>query len=65
MKLVAVSNQNLDTVADILVAENVHERFAAEMMKAWNKLYCYNGARYYMTCQDDDYVLWRGMEEFI
>lgn len=67
MKIIAVDNFAQETVADLLVAENITNKSYAEVMaKALNERYCIddNAPRFYRVVQDD-YRLSRGMEDLV
>lgn len=67
MKIVAVDNHARESVADLLVAENITNRsYANVMAKALNDRYCTgdNAPRFYQV-MDDDYRLSRGMEDLV
>lgn len=67
MKIVAVDNYARESVADLLVAENITNKSYAEVMcKALNDRYCIGeGAPRHYTVQEDSYVLSRGMEDLV
>jgi hypothetical protein len=60
MKIVAVDNFNRESIADILIAENVKDIWAEYLAKAANE---HNPGDRFFKAFPDDYVLWRGMEE--
>lgn len=67
MKIVAVDNFARESVADLLVAENITNHSYAEVMaKALNDKYCIGdmSPRFYQV-MDDDYRLSRGMEDLV
>jgi len=67
MKIVGMDNFARESVADLLVAENIsNQSYADVMCKALNDKYCIgeNSARYYQI-MPDDYILSRGMEDLV
>lgn len=64
MKIVGVDNYGRESVADILVAENVPMHFAKDILEFLNKDVSDNSAVWYRIVKDD-YKLWRGMEELV
>ncbi len=68
MKIVAVDNFAQESVADVLVAENISNKSYAEVMvNALNERYCKpfeNAPRFYEV-KEDDYRLSRGMEDLV
>lgn len=65
MKIVAKDNFDRDSVADYLVAENVHLSYAHEIASFLQKRYGGEQASRFYKAVGDDYRLWRGMEELI
>lgn len=62
VKLVLVHYYNSETVADVLLAENVLKQDAQFLADAWNAKFA---DYWYCLVKPDDYPLWRGMEELI
>jgi hypothetical protein len=62
MKIIIRDNYGRESVADKLVAENVNKNYADFIA---DKLNGYFGDDDYFSVEQDDYVLWRGMEELI
>ncbi|PKA40424.1 hypothetical protein CWR43_27985 [Rhizobium sullae] len=65
MKIISKDNFASENVADSLVAENVHEYYAKEIAEFLQKKHGGDNASRYYEAVGDDYVLWRGMEEFV
>jgi len=58
MKIVAVSNLNIETMSDVLVSESIpleYQEEAEEMVKALNNRYCTrdNSPRFFKLVPDD------------
>ncbi|MFC3206848.1 hypothetical protein [Aquamicrobium soli] len=65
MKIIGKDNFDRESVADILVCENVANEYLGELMvDALNAASGEGGARFY-SLRPDDYKLWRGMEEVV
>lgn len=67
MKIVGVDNHAQESVADLLVAENITNKSYAEVMvAALNAKYCTDdhAPRFYQI-MPDEYVLSRGMEDLV
>jgi hypothetical protein len=65
VKIISTDNFDRESVADTLIAENVHEYYAKEIAEFLQAKYGGNNAsRYYKTVADD-YQLWGGMAEFV
>lgn len=67
MKIVGVDNHAQESVADLLVAENITNQSYAEVMcAALNAKYCISdrSPRFYQV-MPDDYRLSRGMEDLV
>jgi hypothetical protein len=62
MKIIIRDNLDRESVADRLVAENADKNYAEFIA---DKLNDYFGGGGYFSVEQDDYVLWRGMEELI
>ncbi|MDW9650823.1 hypothetical protein GOB33_22325 [Sinorhizobium meliloti] len=65
MKIVAKDNFDRESVADYLVAENVHLSYAHEIANFLQKTYGGEHASRFYEAVPDDYRLWRGMEELV
>lgn len=65
MKIIATDNFNRETVADVLVAENVSAHYAEKIARYLQETHGGLSASRYYTAVEDDYALWRGMEEFM
>ena len=65
MKIISKDNYARDSVADVLICDNVRNEYVGKLMvSAINLDAGDHGSRFYELV-DDDYVLWGGMEEFI
>lgn len=65
MKIICTDNYARESVADRLVAENVqYEREAQMIVDALNLHPSRSHSDYYVI-KNDDYKLWRGMEELV
>jgi hypothetical protein len=62
MKIVMIDNYNRDSVADVLVAENVHEYYGELLVKFLNSQ---AGSDQYFVLKPDEYRLSRGMEDLV
>ena len=64
MKIVRVDNLNRDYVEEVLICENVHERYGKQIVNWLNSddKRCYQD---WFELKADDYKLWRGQKEFI
>lgn len=65
MKIIGTDNLARESVADILVAENVREFYAAAMVEGLNKRFCQGDDGIFFKLVPDDYRLSRGMEDLI
>lgn len=66
MKIICVDNFARETVADTLVAEGITSKEYAEcMLNALIAKYSYDSSPYWYRIVEDDYRLWKGMEEFV
>lgn len=63
MKIICTDNYARESVADRLVAENVKSDDDAQIIIA--ALNAKASHCEYYTIRDDDYKLWRGMEELV
>jgi len=64
MKVIQTDNYNRDTVAEKLIAENLPKDEAEAMAKSLNTAEGQHSDRYFIVV-DEEYTLWRGMEELI
>lgn len=65
MKIIAASNHDLETYAQYFVAENIPTKELAKLMcEGLNKNVTDSFPTYYREVEDD-YKLWRGMEDLI
>lgn len=60
MKIIAVDNYKRKNVADVLVAENVHPHYGEFIVESL----MLNHSLFFKLV-DDDYKLWRGMDELV
>lgn len=65
MKIISKDNFAREAVADVLVAENVPPFYAPFIAEFLQGKYGGEQASRYYEAVDDNYVLWRGMEEFV
>jgi hypothetical protein len=64
MKIVKVDNFARESIADTLIAENVNEYWGSWIVNRLNENTDENGSNYFQLF-DDNYVLWRGMDELV
>lgn len=64
MKIICVDNFGRESEADTLIAENVNKYWGEQIINALNDKEHENSQSYFRLVEDD-YVLWRGMEELI
>lgn len=64
MKIIAVDNFGRESIADLLVAENVSEYWGKRIVDALNDKQHDESIRYFKLVSDD-HKLWRGMEELV
>lgn len=64
MKIIAVDNFARESVADKLIAENVSEYWGNHIVEALNDRFPEDHT-YYFKLVNNEYVLWRGMEELV
>lgn len=65
MKIIAKDNFDRESVADVLIAENVPLYYASSIAHFLQERHGGEQASRYYKAVDDNYVLWRGMEEFV
>lgn len=64
MKIIKVDNFGRESIADSLIADNVNEYWGKKIILfLLDELH--DDSPYYFNLVDDDYVLWRGMEELV
>jgi hypothetical protein len=64
MKIIAVDNFARESVADTFIAESVNEHWGKRIVNALNDKRHMSSADWFELVEDD-YVLWRGMEELV
>jgi hypothetical protein len=64
MKIVMIDNFNRETVADVLIAENVNKHFGEVIVRLLNSREGDSSPNYFVL-KEDSYILWRGMEELV
>ena len=64
MKVIGTSNFADESVADVLVEEDLSDREAEDMADAMNAKEG-NDSHYYYQAVEDNARLWRGMEELV
>lgn len=65
MKIISVDNFNRESYADKLIAENVSGYLGKAVTDFLNEKFGGDYSNNYFKLVEDDYVLWRGMEELI
>lgn len=65
MKIIAKDNFARESVADVLIAENVHLSYAHEIATFLQATYGGDNESRFYEAVSDDYRLWRGMEELV
>jgi hypothetical protein len=65
MKIIAKDNFARENVADTLIAENVPSYYAPAIAEYLQSKHGGEQASRYYEAVGNDYVLWRGMEEFV
>lgn len=64
MKIVLVDNFARESVADLLIADNVDKYWGKIIVENLNSKSDKNNPDYFQLF-DDDYILWRGMDELV
>lgn len=64
-KLILVDNFNRETVADVLIEENLTEEDAETKADVYNSEHRNSNWNWFAKAVSDDYKLWCGMEEFV
>ncbi len=64
MKIIGMDAYDREHVAHVLVAENVNSAYIDAMVDVLNATKAPHTELYYLAVKDD-FVLWRGMEEFV
>lgn len=62
MKIVQIDNYNRDSVADVLIAENVNSHFAEKIVKLLNENSSFDS---HFVVKPDTYRLSKGMEDLV
>lgn len=65
MKIVCVDNYARESIADRLVAENIALKDEADAICESLNENAGNDSNYFYKVVEDDYRLWRGMEELV
>ncbi|MBY3434858.1 hypothetical protein [Rhizobium laguerreae] len=65
MKIISTDNFARESVADTLIAENVHDYYAKEITEFLQAKYGGENASRYYKAVADDHPLWGGMAEFV
>ena len=65
MKVVLISNFNIETEAESLLAEELDEIQAEIIANEWNDKNSSKHSTYYAVVKPNDYRLWRGMADLI
>lgn len=65
MKIIAKDNFARESVADVLIAENVHLSYAHEISNFLQKTFGGDSSPRFYEVVADEYKLWRGMEELV
>jgi hypothetical protein len=58
MKIIGKSNFDLETVNDILIAENVKTTYAKFIASALNDKFCTETSKYFFEAKPDEYKLY-------
>ena len=64
-KLILVDNFNRETIADVLIEENLSDKEAAQKADDYNSEHRNRNWDWFAKAVNDDYKLWGGIEEFI
>lgn len=64
VKIICVDNFGRESVADILIAENVNEYWGKRIVDGLNEKQ-HEDSEVYFRLVEDDHKLWRGMEELV
>lgn len=62
MKIIAVDNYNRESIADVLVCENVTNTYIGDLITEFLNSRATDS---YYKLVDDEYRLWRGMEDLV
>lgn len=65
MKIICKDNYDRESLADDLIAENVHRYFGEFIVDALNEKYSGEHFSNFFCLVEDDYKLWGGMEELV
>ncbi|RXZ78039.1 hypothetical protein EBB07_28700 [Paenibacillaceae bacterium] len=65
MKIIKTDNYDRDSVADILIAENINTYYGEKMVDLLNDKFSGEGSSDFYKLVEDNYKLWRGMEELV
>ena len=64
-KVILVDNLNRESVADISLEDNMDTQSAELKAKEYNDTHCHSDYGWFARAVEDDYQLWRGIEELI
>lgn len=64
-KLILVDNLNRETIADVLIEENLSDKEATQKADDYNSEHSNRNWDWFAKAVNDDYKLWGGIEEFI
>lgn len=64
-KLILVDNLNRESVADVLIEDNIDVESAQVKAKEYNDSHSHSEWGWFAKVVDDNYQLWRGIEELI
>ena len=64
-KVILVDNLNRESVADILLEDNMDTQSAELKVKEYNDTHCHSDCGWFARAVEYDYQLWHGIEELI
>lgn len=65
MKVVLISNHNIESMAESLLEDNLDSIQAELKADEWNARNASDISTYYAVVKEDDYRLWRGMADLV
>jgi len=65
MKVVLISNHNIESMAERLLEENLDAIQAEQKAEEWNAKNASDWSDYWAVVKPDDYKLWRGMADLV